>query len=70
MEKRFQILRTYDVCGKPTECLCYDAGPAIVYSEAKAKEQVIKLHTMGYPSARYEELPQGAAWFDDKNWID
>lgn len=69
MEKRFQIIRTYDICGKPTECLCYDAGCAIVYGEDKAKEQVAKLHAMGHTSARYEELPQGTAWFDDNNWI-
>lgn len=69
MAKRFQIVRTYNVCGKPTECLCYDAGCAVVYGEEDAKQQVAKLHAMGYTSARYEELPQGTAWFDDENWI-
>ena len=66
---RYQILRTYNVCGKSVECLCADAGSAIVYSEATAKAQVAKLHEMGYADARYEELPHGSAWFDDKNWI-
>lgn len=69
MTKRFQILRTYDICGKPTECLCYDAGSAVVYGEDRAKERVAKLHEMGYTDARYEELPEGTAWFDDENWI-
>lgn len=69
MAKRFQIVRTYDICGKPTECLCYDAGCAIVYSEEDAKHQVAMLHAMGHTDARYEELPEGTAWFDDKNWI-
>jgi hypothetical protein len=66
--KRFQIVRTYNISGKPAECLCYDAGCAIVYGEDKAKAQVAKLHAMGYPDARYAELPQGEAWFDDENW--
>ena len=68
-EKRFQIVHMFDICGKQTECLCYDAGCAIVYGEDKAKAQVAKLHEMGYDSARYEELPEGTAWFDDNNWI-
>jgi hypothetical protein len=69
MAKRFQIIRTYDICGKPTECLCIDAGSAIVYGEEDAKHQVAMPHAMGHTSARYEELPQGTAWFDDENWI-
>lgn len=68
--KRFQIIRTYDISGKPTECLCYDAGCAIVYGEDTARAQVAKLQAMGYPEARYEELPRGCAWCDDENWID
>ena len=68
-KKRYQIVRTYNICGKETECLCYDAGCAIVFGEDVAKERVQKLHEMGYASARYEELPQGTAWFDDENWI-
>lgn len=67
--KRFQILRNYNICGKEVECLCYDAGCAIVYGEENAITQVEKLHVMGYTSARYEELPQKAAWFDDNNWL-
>lgn len=67
--KRYQILRTYNICGKLIECLCYNIGSAIVYDEGIAKAQVSKLHEMGYADARYEELPQGEAWFDDKNWI-
>lgn len=66
---RYQILRTYNICGKLVECLATEAGSAIVYSEATAKAQVAKLHEMGYADARYEELPQGEAWFDDENWI-
>jgi hypothetical protein len=69
MAKRFQILRTYDICGRPTECLCYDAGRAIVYGEEDAKHQVAMLHAMGHTDARYEELPEGAAWFDDENYV-
>ena len=67
--KRYQIIRTYNICGKSKECLCYDAGCAIVHDENVAKKQVFKLHDMGYADARYEELPQGKAWFDDENWI-
>jgi hypothetical protein len=67
--KRFQIVREYNVCGNVYECLCHDLGPAIVYGEEKAKDLVQKLHDMGHASARYEELPQGAAWFDNENWI-
>lgn len=67
--KRYQIIRAYNIYGKPVECLCYDAGNAIVYGEDTAKAQVAKLHEMGYADARYEELPQGEAWFDDENWI-
>lgn len=67
--KRYQIVRTYNIYGEPKECLCYDAGCAIVYGEDTAKAQVAKLHEMGYADARYEELPQGKAWFDNENWI-
>ena len=67
--KRYQIIRTYNICGKLVECLCYDVGSAIVYGEGIAKAQVAKLHEMGYADARYEELPQGEAWLDDENWI-
>lgn len=67
--KRYQILRHYNISGKSVECLCYDAGCAIVYGEEKAQAQVAKLHSMGYTDARYEELPMGTAWFDDNNWI-
>ena len=66
---RYQILRTYNVCGKPVECLAAEAGCAIVYDEDTAKAQVAKLHEMGYSDAKYEELPHGSAWFDDENWI-
>jgi hypothetical protein len=69
MAKRFQILRIYMISGQPMECLCYDAGCAVVYGEDEAKAQVAKLHEMGYTDARYEELPEGTAWFDDENWI-
>lgn len=69
MSKRYQILRTYNIGGKQEECLCYDAGCAIVYGEEDAKHQVAKLHAMGHTSARYEELPEGTAWFDDDNWV-
>lgn len=64
--KRYQILRTYNICGKQVECLCYDAGCAVVYGEDKAKAQVEQLHKMGYTDARYEELDK--AWFDDVAW--
>lgn len=67
--KRYQIIRTYNICGKPTECLCHDAGCAIVYGEDAAKTQVAKLHEMGYTDARYEESPLGKAWFDDEKWL-
>ena len=67
--KRYQILRTYEICGQQVECLCCDAEYAIVSNEDAAKAQVAKLHEMGYADARYEELPQGEAWFDDENWI-
>ena len=67
--KRYQIIRTYNICGKLVECLCCDAEYSIVSSEDAAKAQVAKLHEMGYADARYEELPQGEAWFDDENWI-
>ena len=69
MSKRFCILRQHTINGKQEECLCYDAGCAIVYGEEDAKHQVAMLHAMGHTSARYEELPQGTAWFDDENWI-
>lgn len=67
--KRYQILRIYEVCGQQVECLCCDAGCAIVSNEDAAKAQVAKLHEMGYADAKYEELPQGEAWFDDENWV-
>ena len=67
--KRYQILCTYDICGQEVECLCCDVENAIVFNEDTAKAQVAKLHEMGYADARYEELPQGEAWFDDENWI-
>lgn len=69
MEKRYQILRTYNINGKPCVCLCYDLGCAIVYGEDKARQRVADLHNAGYTDAYYEELPAGSAWFDDKNWI-
>ena len=65
--QRFQIVRTYNISGKPTECLCYDAGCAIVYDEDTAKAQVNRLHEIGYTDARYEALPPGGAWFDNEN---
>lgn len=67
--KRYQILREYNICGQMMECLCYDAGCAIVYGEENASKQVKQLHAMGHTSARYEELPAGKAWFDGENWI-
>lgn len=66
---RYQIVRSCNICGKPVECLATEAGSAIVYSEDAAKAQVAKLHEKGYTDARYEELPQGSAFFDDENWI-
>ena len=67
--KRFQILATYNISGKECECLCYDAGCAITLDEETAQKRVDTLHQMGITTARYEELPQDTAWFDDKNWI-
>lgn len=67
--KRYQIVRKYIINGEACECLCDDLGAAIVYGEEKARDMVQKLHDMGHTSARYEELPQGQAWFDDENWI-
>lgn len=67
--ERFQILRSYDICGQKKVCLCNDAGAPIVYNESRAKAQVAQLHSMGYADAYYEPLPAGEAWFDDENWI-
>ena len=67
--KRYQISRAYNIYGKPVDCLCYDAGNAIVYGEDAAKAQVAKLNEMRYDDARYEELTQGEAWINDENWI-
>lgn len=69
MLKRYEIVRHYNVCGQSVECLCYDAGCAIILGEDRAKAQVAKLHAMGYADARYIELPMGEAWFDDENYI-
>lgn len=67
--KRYKILKHENINGKSVECLCYDAGCAIVYGEDKAQARVAKLHSMGYTDARYEESPVGSEWFDDNNWI-
>ena len=67
--KRYQIVRHYNICNKQVECLCDDAGCAIVYGEDNAKAQVEQLHAMGYTDARYEELPANKAWHDENNWI-
>ena len=67
--KRYKIIRTYNFYGRPVEGLATETGCAIVYGEDAAKAQVAKLHEMGFTDARYEELPQGEAWFDDENWI-
>ena len=67
--KRFQIVATYKISDKECECLCYDAGCAITLDEETAQKRVDALHQMGITTARYEELPQDTAWFDDKNWI-
>ena len=50
--ERFQILRTYDICGRKSVCLCDDAGPAIVYDENLAKTRVAQLHKMGYTDVK------------------
>lgn len=69
MKKRYEIVRNYNIGGKSVECLCYDAGCAIVLGEAEAQTRVQQLHNMGYTDAHYNELPYGTAWFDDENYI-
>ena len=47
--KHYNIVRTYNICGKEVECLCYDAGCAITYNEEEAKASgnyVAEGHTM------------------------
>lgn len=70
---RYQIIDTYNICGRAVECLCNrptaSGSWCICYGEEAAKQRVAELHEAGYKTARYEELPQGKAWFDDENWI-
>lgn len=73
MEKeRYQIIYKTIVCGKECECLCGEptasGNTCIVYSIADAEKRVAELIKAGF-EARYEALPYGEAWFDDKNWI-
>ena len=55
------------------ECLCKketaSGTDSICIGEEEAKQRVAELHAIGETSARYEELPYGTAWFDNKNWI-
>ena len=69
MKKTYQIVREYNINGQTCECLCYDAGCAITYSEEDAKAKVAKLHEMGYTTARYEEVAPKQQWWNDSNWI-
>lgn len=70
---RYHIIDTYNICGKPVDCLC-DRPTAsgswfICYSEESAEQRVKELHEAGYTEARYELVPAGEAWYDDENWI-
>ena len=71
-KERYQIVYKTIVCGKECECLCderTESGCAcIVYSKESAEKRVAELIEAGF-DARYEALPYGEAWFDDKNWI-
>lgn len=71
--KRFQVLDTYNICGREVECLAdrptASGSWSVCYSEAQAKQRVAELHEAGFTKARYEELPYGKAWFDDENWL-
>ena len=69
MKKTYQIVREYNINGQACECLCYDAGCAITYSEEDAKAKVAKLHEMGHTTARYEEVEPKHQWWSDDNWI-
>ena len=71
-KERYQIIYKTIVCGKECECLCCEptasGGVCVVYSKADAEKRVAELIEAGF-NARYEALPYGEAWFDDKNWI-
>ena len=71
-KERYQIIYKTIVCGKECECLCDErtasGDTCIVYSKESAEKRVAELIEAGF-NARYEALPCGEAWFDDKNWI-
>jgi hypothetical protein len=67
--KHYNIVRTYNICGREVECLCYDAGCAITHNEEEAKARVATLKEMGYTNAHYIVVENGTAWYEDKNWI-
>lgn len=69
MKNTYHIVRTYNICGREEECLCYDAGCAITYSETDAQAKVATLKAMGYADARYIKVAAGSAWYEDSHWI-
>lgn len=70
--KRFQILANYNICGQVMECLCNEPTKSgswmFCYDEVQAQQRVAELVEKGM-NARYEELPQGQAWFDNERWM-
>lgn len=72
--KTYQIIKTYNICGKKkAECLC-DVPTAsgawfICYNEEQAAKRVQELHEAGHTSARYEEVAEEDQWWNDENWI-
>lgn len=73
MKKIYQIVKMYNICGRPMECLCDVKTTSgdwfICYSEESAKKRVQELHEAGHTTARYEEVAPKDQWWSDKNWI-
>lgn len=69
MKKTYQIVKTYNIYGKESECLCNEVTASgswfICYNEEQAKKRVAELHEAGHTSARYEEVPEENQWWND-----
>ena len=70
--KRYEIIAEYNICGTMMECLATTPTAmgtwCVCYGEEDARQRVEELRERGL-KARYKEVPQGTAWYDEENWI-
>ena len=65
----YNVIATYNINGKPSECLAmHDNKQAVFLTREEAEKRLAEVKAQGY-KAHIEEQKKGSGWWDDNNWL-